>query len=403
VRVRYPAVISVAVAVALAAMSISMPSAWAATGTVLYTFTGGSDGESPQGPVVFDSAGNLYGTTTFGGSGSGTVYKLTPSGSSWTKTTIHTFQPSTGVSPQGPLAIDGQGNLYGTTYQGGAAGHGAVFQLSPGTGGTWTYSLLHSFTGGTDGGLPTGGVTLDGSGNLYGTATFGGTYGQGVAFKLTPNGGGWTQTVLHHFQGAGVDGRHPGGRGALVFDQSGSLYGATVDGGSANAGVVFQLSPNGATWTATVLHHFTGGNDGANPLGDVRLDASGNIYGTTSEGGDTSNGTVYKLTRSGSTWSKSVVFNFSGGANGHSPYAGVIADPAGNLYGTTTGGVFGAGGVVYELSPSGGSWTESVLYTFSGSGNGSYAGLIRDPAGNLYGTNASGGPNSAGEVFKVTP
>ncbi len=408
-RVRYPAaaksrllVISVAVAVALAAMSMSMPSAWAATGTVLYNFAGGSDGENPQGPVVFDPAGNLYGTTTFGGSGDGTIYRLTPNGSSWTKTTIHTFQPSNGRLPQGPLAIDGQGSLYGTAYQGGASGLGVVFRLSPGAGGTWTYTLIHSFAGGTGGQLPTGGVTLDASGNLYGTTLGGGTSGQGTAFKLSPNGGGWTHTVLHHF-GTGTDGRHPGGRGALVFDQAGNLYGATVDGGSSNAGVVFRLSPSGSTWTETVLHHFAGGSDGANPLGSLLLDASGNIYGTTSEGGASGNGTVYRLTPSGSTWTKSVVFDFTGGANGHSPFAGVIADPAGNLYGTTVGGVFGGGGVVYQLSPSGGSWTQTVLYTFGGSGNGSYAGLIRDAAGNLYATNAFGGPSSAGQVVKVTP
>lgn len=402
-RVRYPVVISVAVAVALAAVTVSAPAAWAATGTVLYDFAGGSDGQSPQGPVVFDSAGNLYGTTTFGGSGDGTAYKLTLNGSSWTKTTIHTFQPANGRLPQGPLTIDGQGNLYGTTYQGGASGLGAVFRLSPGAGGTWTQSVLFSFPGGNGGQLPTEGVTLDASGNIYGTAGGGGVSGQGIAYKLSPNGsGGWTQTVLHHF-GSGTDGRHPGGRGALVFDQSGNLYGATIDGGSANAGVVFRLSPSGSTWTETVLHHFAGGNDGANPLGSVLLDASGNIYGTTSEGGTSGNGTVYKLTGSGSTWTKSVIFNFPGGASGHSPFAGVIADPSGNLYGTTVGGVFGAGGVVYKLAPSGGSWTQSVLYTFSGAGNGSYGGLIRDAGGNLYGTNATGGPSSAGQVFKVTP
>jgi uncharacterized repeat protein (TIGR03803 family) len=407
-RARYPAararllVISAAVAVAVTAMPMSATGASAHAATVLYSFGGGSDGANPQGPVVFDSAGNLYGTTTFGGSGDGTVYQLRPSGSGWTKTTLHTFTPATGRLPQGPLAIDAQGNLYGTAYQGGAAGHGVVFRMSPRPDGTWTYRLLYSFTGGTDGGLPTGGVTVDASGNLYGTASRGGRYGQGVVFMLSSDdSGGWTQTVLHHFRADGVDGRHPGGRGALVFDRSGNLYGVTIEGGSANAGVVFQLSPSGTTWTETVLHHFAGGSDGANPTGSLYLDAAGTIYGTTIEGGASGNGTVFRLTRSGATWTTSVIFDFPGGANGHSPYAGVIADPAGNLYGTTSGGAFGVGGVVYQLSPSGGGWTQSVLHTFDGTG--SYAGLIRDSAGNLYGTNTFGGPHSAGQVFRVTP
>ncbi len=400
---RYPKaamarLLAIPVAAALTAAMAWPSGAWAATGTVLYSFAGGSDGATPEGPVVFDSAGNLYGTTTFGGAnGDGTVFKLTHGGSGWTESVIHTFQPADGEFPEAPLVIDGSGNLYGTTYQGGALGHGAVFRLTPSTG---AYTILYSFTGGVDGGLPAGGVVRDSAGNLYGTASGGGTDGQGVAFELSPNGSGfWTETVLHQFLANGVDGEDPGGRGALVLDGSGNLYGATVAGGSSNAGVVFELSHTGGTWTETLLHTFTG-TDGADPLGSLLRDASGNLYGTTSAGGTANDGIVYKLTHSGATWTESVIYQFPGGARGRFPFAGVIADAAGNLYGTTTGGVQGAGGVVYKLTPSG---TETVLYTFNGAGNGSFAGLIRDSAGNLYGTDITGGSGANGEVVEVTP
>lgn len=394
--------LAVTVAAMMVSLTMSVSSASAATGTVLHTFTGGGDGATPQGALVSDTAGTLYGTTTHGGAGGdGTVYRLTRSGSTWTGSVIHSFGTADGMRPMGPLAIDGQRNLYGTTYQGGAYGHGAVFQLSPGSGGAWTYRLLYSFTGGDDGGLPTEGVVLR-DGKLYGTASRGGAYGQGVAFKLTNSGGGWTQTVLHQFISDGVDGRHPGGRGALTFDESGNLYGV-AGGGSSNAGVVYRLSPNGDRWTQTLLHTFADGADGADPLGSLFINASGTIYGTTSAGGSADGGTVYQLTRSGSTWTKRIVYDFPGGASGRHPYAGVIGDAAGNLYGTTASGVQGAGGVVYRLAPSGSGWTQSVLYTFKGAGNGSFAGLIRDGAGVLYGTNAFGGAHSSGEVVSVRP
>lgn len=384
---------------------LEMPSASAATGTVLHTFTGGTDGANPQGALISDAAGNLYGTTTHGGGsgeGSGTVYQLTPSGSGWTETVIHRFVRAEGANPEAPLAIDGSGNLYGTAFSGGAHGQGTVFELSPDGAGSWTYQVIYSFTGLLDGAHPADGVIFDGDGNLYGTASGGGAYGGGVVFELSPDGsGGWTYTVLHQFNN--VDGRFPGARGTLTFDGSGNLYGVTGGGGLVNAGVVYELSPDGSGgWTHTVLHSFTG-SDGADPLGTLLLDASGNIYGTTSAGGAFANGTVYKLTRSGSTWTHTVIYDFPGGANGRFPFAGVISDPAGNLYGTTAGGVQGAGGVVYKLSPSGSNWTETVLYTFAGAGVGSFGGLLRDSAGNLFATDTNGGASLAGEVVEVSP
>jgi len=397
--------LAVGAAVALAAV-LPAAGASAATGTVLHSFTGGADGGQVETPLLFGSGGVLYGTADGGGAfSSGTAYKLTPNGSGgWTETTLFSFNGSnTGSIPDGALIADGSGNLYGTVYQGGAFGHGAVYKLSPGTGGAWTETLLYSFTGGSDGSLPTAGVIFDASGNLYGTTGDGGSDGQGVVFKLSPGAGGaWTETVLHNFISQTADGTHPG-RG-VVFDSAGNLYGTTTTGGTSNDGVVYELSPGaGGAWTETLPHTFTGGSDGLVPLCDLVLDSSGNIYGTTTDGGSSSVGTVFKLTKSGSSWTEQILYNFTGGASGKEPYAGVIFDSSGNLYGTTTAGVFGAGGVVYKLTHSGSSWTESALYTFDGAGDGSFAHLIRDASGNLYGTNADGGPNSAGEAFKVQP
>lgn len=394
-----------AVGAVLALAAVPAAGASAATGSVLYSFTGGADGGGPQTPVLLGSGGVLYGTTDSGGAqNAGAVYELTPNGSGWTESVLFSFNgASTGSIPDGGLVADGSGNLYGTVYQGGAFGHGAVYELSRGTGGAWTEALLYSFAGGTDGGLPTAGVIFDHSGNLYGTTGSGGNDGQGVVYKLAPGAGGaWTETVLHSFVSQSADGEDPG-RG-LVFDAAGNLYGTTVVGGTSNDGVVYELSPgSGGAWTETLLHTFTGGSDGVNPLCDLVFDGSGNLYGTTTEGGSASVGTVFKLSKSGSSWHEQILYSFSGGASGKEPFAGVIFDSAGSLYGTTTAGVFGQGGVVYKLTPSGGSWTESVSYTFDGAGDGSYAHLVRDSSGSLYGTDASGGPQSAGEVFKVQP
>jgi uncharacterized repeat protein (TIGR03803 family) len=383
---------------------VGTPGAWAQTGTVLYTFTGGTDGANPQGNLIVDPAGNLYGTTTHGGDagqGDGTVYQLVGNGTGWTENVIHRFVPADGFNPETPLAIDGQGNLYGTTFSGGANGQGAVFEMSPAAGGTWTFQVIYSFTGLLDGSSPADGVILDSSGNLYGTANATGQNGGGLVYELSRNGSGWTQTVLHQFISA--DGRFPGARGTLAFDSAGNLYGTTVGGGSVGAGVAYRLSRNGSTWTQTILHTFTGGSDGTNPLGTLLVDPSGAIYGTTSEGGTSNNGTVYRLTRTGNRWTHTVIYNFPGGASGRFPFAGVIRDPAGNLYGTTTAGAQGAGGVVYKLAPSGSTWTESVLYTLVGAGVGSYGGLLRDSAGNLFGVDVNGGASLFGEVFEVTP
>jgi uncharacterized repeat protein (TIGR03803 family) len=394
----------------LATILILITSAWGQSGTILYSFTGGKDGANPKSRLVLDKNGNLYGTTTAGGAnGQGEVFELTPSSrGGWLVKILYSFQGSAdGSLPAAGVIFDKQGNLYGTLYNGGALGHGAVFELSPATGGTWTKKLLYSFSGGNDGGQPVGALVFDKAGNLYGTTPLDGQYGQGVVFQLKPNTDGtWTESVLHAFVALTTsDGQGPGG--ALAIDSAGDLYGLTVQGGAADLGTVFEVSPaSGGGWTETLLYSFRGGADGASPAtSDVITNTAGTVlFGTTTSGGSSNEGTVFELKKTANGWKEKVLYTFPGGANGGNPYAGVIRDSAGNLYGTTASGIFGAGGVVFELVPgSSGSWTETVLYTVDGAGNGSYAGLVFDKTGNLYGTTEFGGPQIAGDVFEVTP
>jgi uncharacterized repeat protein (TIGR03803 family) len=405
---------------------------------VLYEFLGGNDGgnPTPNGGLIFDSSGNLYGTTLYGGgsacsfedsAGCGTAFELSPNGSGgWTETVLYSFVGgSDGKVPSSGLIFDKAGNLYGTTEYGGGtgcsgAGCGAAFELSPNGSGGWTETVLYRFcsaTNCTDGALPQG-LIFDGSGNLYGTTSSGGQStcfqgGQcGTVFELSPNGsGGWTETVLYSFEG-GSDGFSP--TPGLIFDRSGNLYGTTQYGGGGSCtgtnysgcGTAFELSPNGSGgWAETLLHSFSAAGDGSLPAAGPILDQAGNLYGTTQQGG-TANcgncGTVFELSPgSGDTWTESILYDFQGSlggglTDGWDPTAGLIFDKNGNLYGTTNyGGSEGDGyGTVFELSPNGnGGWTEGVVYGFQGGGDGSRpnAGLILDQGGNLYGTTYMGG------------
>jgi uncharacterized repeat protein (TIGR03803 family) len=344
------------------------------TQTVLYNFTGGA--YFPAAGLIQDAVGNLYGTTEFGGlqsnpsclqfsstsGGCGVVFKLTPSG---TATGLYSFTGGAdGANPLAGLIRDAAGNLYGTTYLGGSAtnpgcgpsiGCGVVFKLSP----AGAETVLHSFTDGADGGLPTAGLILDAAGNLYGTASFGGGSGYGVVFKVSSCGSRFK--VLYSFTG-GADGGFP--TAGLIQDPAGNLYGTTFGGGakssacipyvsnlSRTCGVVFKLSPTGAE---TVLHTFAGGADGGNPAAGLVRDAAGNLYGTTLVGGPESSacgtlgcGTVFKLTPSGT---ETVLHSFTG-ADGANTSAGLILDAASILYGTTNGGGAYRGGVVFRLTP----------------------------------------------------
>jgi uncharacterized repeat protein (TIGR03803 family) len=258
---------------------------------VLYSFAGGTDGAIPQGGVVMDAAGNLYGNTLIRGSGAGVVFKLTPKqNGTWSEDVIYVFAGgSDGIGPAGTLVFDAAGNLYGTTNGGGTARDGAVFQLTPNQGGGWTESVLHSFTG-KDGINPLAGVILDQAGNLYETTGAGGAFGSGgVAFTLTKNqDGSWQEKVLHSFKGQPYAG--------LTLDAAGNLYGTTQFGGAAGYGVVFKLTPNSkGGWNETVLHSFYD-SPGAHPVADVIFDAAGNLYGTTAGDGSTTFGSVFEIT-----------------------------------------------------------------------------------------------------------
>jgi uncharacterized repeat protein (TIGR03803 family) len=404
---------------ALVAVAGFLSTAAAQELTTLYSFAG-SDGANPNAGLIADPVGNLYGTTQLGGAnpscsqapGCGTVFQLTPSG---TLTVLHSFAGSDGDEPFAGLIADAAGNLYGTTWGGGDSGRGTVFQLDP----SGTLTVLYSFTGGSDGQRPVTGLLADAAGNLYGTAHSGGDGGYGTVFQLDPSG---TLTVLYSFTG-GSDGRYPDS--GLIADAAGNLYGTTREGGdlaSCNSpnthgcGTVFQLTPPGSL---TVLHRFAG-SDGSRPWDWAGLlaDAAGNLYGTTSAGGDRTScaaqfiegcGTVFQLMPSGAP---TVLYSFTGGSDGGDPTAGLIADTAGNLYGTTLeGGATGSCnrpygcGTVFQLTPSG---ALTVLHTFTGSdGAHPEAGLIADAAGNLYGTTHSGGAGTScvqgcGTVFELT-
>ena len=333
-------------------------------------------------------------------------------------TVIYTFTtPPNGVRPQGALTADAAGNLYGTTFTGSAKGFGAVYELSPRPQGgkLWHEKVLFHFQGQAAGEYPQSKLVFDSAGNLYGITPNGGLKGGGVVFELTPPASGdgfWSETILHTF-GVGKDGLQP--FGGIVFGPDGSLYGTTSYGGAQGAGTVFRLTPDaGATsgWTETILYSFKNGTDGGYPYCTLAFDASGTLYGTTLNGGNTGNGVVFSLTppASGTAWTEAVLHSFDTASDGVEPREGVTIDPAGNLFGTTEIGGANDWGVAFEVSPpAGGSgpWTEQVIYTFDqnhGGGGPTYSTLLRGADGTLYGTSAHPGQGTTnGTVFSLTP
>ena len=386
------------------------PAFAAASEQVLYSFCSytGCDGYQPVAPLVMDAAGNLYGTAAFGGTyNNGVVFELSPSGGTWTYTVLHYFGSSEndGGSPLGGLIFDANGNLYGTTSVGGANGPGTVFEMTPNGDGTWTETVLYSFNG-TDGNYPQAGVGFDTNGNLYGTTTYGGTNstacnnGCGVVFQLQPGSNGtWTEKVLHNFNRNGKDGWWP--RGGVILDASGNVYGTTIYGGTPDYGTVFELSPaTGGKWTYKLIHEFSSTNGG--PYAPVVLDSSGNLYGVTDY--------VFELSPGASghwTYKAIASLNTIGGIGA---YGGLTFNSKGNLYGTTTESV-GGDGLVFEVANLGsGKWQGRVIHNFEYDGNnGDYdgsepwAGVIFDSKGNMYGVTAEGGTNNSGTVFEISP
>jgi len=269
-----------------------------------------------------------------------------------------------------------------------------------------TLTVLHSFTGGNDGKYPTAGLTMDRAGNFYGTTPYGGASDVGVVFRLSPAGSGWVLTPLYSFQGPPNDGEIP--YSGVVFGPDGSLYGTTEDGGQYGRGTVYRLRPSPAVchsvvcpWEETVLHSFGSGDDGEFPgYGNLVFDQAGNIYGTTEDGGSGTLGVVFELTPSNGSWTESVLHSFVE-EKGYYPFSGLIFDSSGNLYGTTSAGGTDDTGVVYELSPSGSGWTENVLASNEFKNADTCSGVVMDGQGNLFGT--AGCFSGGGGVFELTP
>ena len=369
---------------------VATPSAQAQTFTVLHNFAGPtSDGGYPYTSLIRDAAGNLYGTTYYGGLGyAGTVFKVDTSG---TETVLYSFPfPSDGEYPFASLIRDKTGNLYGTAYEGGSSGYGVVFKVD--TSGTQT--VLYSFAGGTtDGCYPYGGVIFDKAGNLYGTTESCGASSQGTVFKINTSG---TETLLHSFAGGSSDGAYPV-LTSLLMDKKGNLYGVTSEGGASSVGVVYKLSKSG---TLTVLHSFAGGTtDGCSPLGTPAMDKKSNLYGTAEACGSYTLGIVWKVSKKGT---ETLLHSFAGGSSdGEFPLSGVILDAKGNLYGDTEEGGSSSLGTVYELDKKG---TLTLLHSFAGSdGETPVGGVVRDAKGDLYGAAEAGGSDSYGTVWKLTP
>jgi uncharacterized repeat protein (TIGR03803 family) len=412
--------------------------AFAPVEKVLHSFSGAPDGANPTSSLVADAAGNLYGTSTLGGTDSacdcGTVFELSPpavASGSWTETVLYSFKGGNGDGkiPKGTLTFDKSGNLYGTTEEGGPDNPGTVFELTPPAthGAAWTEKVLFFFpSSGSGGRWPPGNLIFDGKGNLYGTTVSGGAIQGcicGTVFELTPpatKGGTWTESLLYTFGSVAHDGLQPG---PGIVLRSGALYGTTQIGGANQVGTVFELAQNAGIWTETILYSFAGETGGSVPAGGLIFDTAGNLYGTVRSGGNPNSvclegcGLVFELsppTTSGNPWEETALYTFNGSTDGGTPLGGVVHDTVGNLYGTAAAGgaegSAGNNGVVFKLTRpavAGGTWTETVLHAFGGSSIGDgrlpAAGLI-NLAGKFYGTTYQGGTaDNLGTVFRVVP
>lgn len=364
--------------------------AQAQTFTVLYNFTGSSDGAYPSASLITAKAGNLYGTAYLGGAyGNGLVFELNSAGA---ETVLYNFKggPSDGGSPFAPVIRDSKGNIYGTTYYGGSSYCGVVFKIDA----EGNESVLYSFAGGTsDGCYPYQGLVRDKAGNLYGTTHDGGFSGYGTVFKIDTAG---NETILHNFAGGSSDGQSPL-YGHLFRDKEGNLYGLTTYGGSSSGGVLYKLTQKGKL---TLLYSFAGGtSDGCVPYGTVAMDKTGNFYGTTGYCGASGNGIVWKVSKKGK---ETILHSFAGTpSDGGTPLAGVVLDTKGNMYGDTNSGGANGYGTVYKLRKSG---TLTLLHSFADTdGANPYGEVLRTTNGELFGTAVYGGTYNAGTVWKYVP
>jgi uncharacterized repeat protein (TIGR03803 family) len=389
---------------------------------VLYTFKGGNDGIYPSGALVFDSSGDLFGTTYYGGTGTcssfsgngcGMVFELKrESDGKWQHAVLYNFKGgSDGAQPTGGLVFDSSGNLYGTTTQGGGSNIGTVFELSPHSGG-WSEKVLHSFGGSGDGAEPAAGMIFDSSGNLYGTASGGGAFDGGAVFEISPGKNSWTEKILYSFCPGDDCSSGLSVLAGLARDSHGDLFGVTEFGGNGPYGTVFELKPDKGAWDEVTVHSFDG-SDGGNPdSATLIFDSSGNFYGTTNFGGAFGYGTVFRFAPGPKgTWVEKVVYNFRTGGDGGSFNEGLAIDSAGHLYGANGMGGIGscndnAGcGLIYEVTPEKQGHSQfKALHQFTGDSDGGQpsGAPIRDGSGNLYGPAAIGG-NGFGTIYEVTP
>jgi uncharacterized repeat protein (TIGR03803 family) len=401
---------SLVVLVVIAVASLAA-NCWAGTESTILTFPFGGGlypgGAGPYGGLVSDASGNLYGTTLSGGKVyNGVVFELVPSGAgTYKEVVLYSFRTAPDCNmPTGRLLLDSAGKLYGVAIAGCENGHGGVFELSPLGGGKYSYSVIYSFTGEYVSSVDSP-VSMDSAGNIYGSLTYGGSLGEGQVYQLTPNGsGGWKPKVIYNFGHSG-DGLYP--TGPLTLDAAGNIYGTTPYGGSQGTGTVYELSPSSSgTFKEKILHNFQGSTDGGFPLSGVILDPAGDLFGTT-DLQSVSNGTVFRLALSGSTWLNHVIHTFSASSDGSVPseYGSLTLDASGNIYGATYYGGTDNFGTVFKLSPSGGSWTEAVLYSFTGKKDGAQPNpdLLLTSSGKILGTTFTSGATNLGTVFEITP
>jgi uncharacterized repeat protein (TIGR03803 family) len=383
-------------AVAVLLSIVPLPRMQAQTFSVIHYFTGGADGGSPLNGLFLSSTGEMYGTASSGGKyGSGVVFKVNTSGK---ENVLYAFTGGAdGGSPESFLIEDQSGNFYGTAYSGGASGSGTVFMIT----GTKEV-VLYSFGSQTnDGSAPEAGLAFDSAGNLYGTTTAGGIYGGGTVFQLVPTGSGsWTENILYNF-GSGTDGSDP--VAGVTLDASGNLYGTTAKGGAYGYGRVFELA-QANSWAETVIHDFANLDDGATPYAGLVPGPSGVFYGAATADGSEGGGTIFQLTPSAGSWTFSVIHSLTGWGIAGS-FRNLLVDSKGTIYATTHCDGADELGTVYQLVPSNGKWNYKLLFTFTNTSEDGYyefSNLVLK-GGKLYGTSNVGGTYGSGGIFEVTP
>ncbi len=375
---------------------------------LLYSFTG-PDAAEAQSPLLIDTDGSLLGTSPYGGDGAvGSVFRLSPGAVQGSIQVLYSFQDQgDGSLPFAGLVSDSAGNLFGVASAGGDTKSGTVFELAR-SGSTYTFQRLYSFSGGADGTEPVGGLVIDESGNLFGTTSLGGSGGTGTVFELVAGSSGYSLTTLYSFSaasaGANADGALP--QATLLRDRSGILYGTATAGGPSGNGVVFELTPGSAGYSFSVVHAFTGGEDQAAPVAGLVADSAGNLFGTTSGNAAAALwGTVFEI----SSVSRSPVFRtlyaFHDLNDGAFPYAPLLVDSSGNLIGTAGAAGESGAGTLFELTPSGSGYDFQILYAFAGEFDGAIpaGGVVADAAGRLYGTTFASGIFGWGTLFEFTP